>query len=183
MPTTTIGGMGRLVTTLLLALVAAFGMAACGDKSIDGGMSDLGVQDTQGPNDTIQTPTEPPQKRDEKPGYVGLYDTQFRRWVNDNEDSTVVVTAKVEKVISDNAFTLAGAGDTEDLLVLGADKFTGLRSGTPVVVTGKVHKAFNLPMVEDDIHVNFENDSVLQAFDRDPYVEATRVDTSARPTQ
>ncbi len=179
MQTTTPSGPGRFVPALLLALVATFGLSACGDDSRDG-MNDLGLQDTQGPNDTIQTPTQEPTDRTETaPDYEGPYDAKFRAWVDDNDESTVEVSGNVEQVISDNAFTLAGEGDTEDLLIVGADKVTGLQAGSAVTVTGTVHKAFNLPGVEDDIHVDFEDDSILQAFDRDPYVEAAQVDTTA----
>jgi hypothetical protein len=174
-----LSGPGRLISALLFAALATFGLAACGDDS-GKGMNDLGLQDTQGPNDTVQTPTqEPTEKTDSAPDYEGPYDAKFRAWVNDNDDSTVAVTGNVEQVISENAFTLAGEGDSEDLLVVGADKVSGLQAGSAVTVTGTVHKAFNLPGVEDDIHVDFEDDNVLQGFDRDPYVEATQVDTSA----
>jgi hypothetical protein len=178
----TVGGIGRLVATLLIAVLAGFGLSACGDDS-DNGIGDLGVQDTDGPNDTLQTPSErPSQKASDKPDYVGSYDTKFRAWVDQNDDATVAVTGKVEKVISDNAFTLAGQGNDEDLLVVGADKVSGLQAGRTVTVTGDVHKAFNLPEVEDDIKVDFEDDNVFQGFDRDPYVEATMVDTSTTAT-
>jgi len=160
-------GHARSFPALLLALVATFGLAACGPH-------------TQGPNDTIQTPTrEPTESTGTTPDYEGPYDAKFRAWVDNNDDSTVVVSGNVDQVISDNAFTLAGEGDREDLLVVGADRVTGLQAGSDVSVTGTVHKAFNLPGVEDDIHVDFEDDSILQAFDRDPYVEAAQVDTAA----
>jgi hypothetical protein len=168
----------RGIAAVLFAALASFGLAACGDDS-DGGLNDLGVQDTNGPNDTLQTPTQTPSDKMSKPDYTGPYNAKFRDWVNDNDDSTVTVTGNVEKVINDNAFTLAGEGNTEDLLVVGADTVSGLKSGSSVTVTGNVHKAFNLPVVEDDIKVNFEDDAVFQGFDRDPYVEATAVDTAA----
>lgn len=170
----------RLIPTLLLALVATLGLAACGDDGDNDGLNDLGVQDTNGPNDTLQTPTQEPTEQNEgAPDYEGPYDAKFRSWVNDNDEGTVAVSGNVEQVISDNAFTLAGEGDNEDLLVVGADKVAGLQTGSAVTVTGTVHKAFNLPGVEDDIHVDFEDDNVLQGFDRDPYVEAAQVDTAA----
>ena len=163
----TTSGQRRSFPALLLALFATFGLAACADH-------------TQGPNDTLQTPTQVPTDRTPSaPDYEGPYDARFRAWVDNNDDSTVVVSGNVDQVISDNAFTLAGEGDKEDLLVVGADKVTGLQAGGAVIVTGTVHKAFNLPGVQDDIHVDFEDDSILQAFDRDPYVEAAKVDTSA----
>lgn len=175
----TASGPSGFISALLLALVTMFGLAACGDDS-RAGMNDLGLQDTQGPNDTLQTPTQVPTDRTAgAPDYEGPYDARFRAWVNKNDDSTVAVSGTVEQVISDNAFTLAGEGDNEDLLVVGAAKVTGLQAGSAVAVTGTVHRAFNLPGVEDDIHVDFEDASILQAFDRDPYVEATQVDTSA----
>jgi len=169
----------RLIPTLLLAALATFGLTACGDDSGDG-MNGLGPQDTQGPNDTLQTPTQAPTDKTEGvPDYEGPYDAKFRSWVKDNDDATVAVSGNVEQVISDNAFTLAGEGDSEDLLVVGADKVADLQTGSAVTVTGTVHKAFHLPGVEDDIHVDFEDDNVLQGFDRDPYVEAAQVDTAA----
>jgi hypothetical protein len=163
----TTSGHGRSFPAMLLALVATFGLAACGSH-------------TQGPNDTIQTPNrEPTDTTGTTPDYEGPYDAKFRAWVDNNDDSMVVVSGNVEQVISDNAFTLAGEGDKEDLLVVGADKVTGLQAGGAVSVTGTVHKAFNLPGVEDAIHLDFEDNSILQAFDRDPYVEAAQVDTAA----
>jgi len=178
-----LSGTGRLISAILLAALATFGLAACGNDSGDG-MNDLGLKDnSQRPTDAMQTPTQEPTKRsDSAPDYEGPYDAKFRAWVNDNDDSTVAVTGNVEKVISENAFTLAGEGDSEDLLVVGADKVSGLQAGSAVTVTGTVHKAFNLPGVEDDIHVDFEDDNVLQGFDRDPYVEAAQVDTTAPAT-
>lgn len=163
----------RLVGALLLALVATFGLSACGDDAVDGEVP--GVEDVLPTDEPAEEPTE---DAPEEPAYDGAYDNTFRQGIDDHVDKTVALTGEVEKVISDNAFTLAGNGGTEALLVVGADPTTGLEPGAEVTVTGVVHKAFDLPAVEDEIDVDFDDDTVFQGFDRDPYIQATTVETS-----
>lgn len=159
------------VAALVLALFASLGLAACGNDD-SGDKNDITLPNTI-PGNTKDTATH---EMSDDATYEGPYDAKFRDWVNDNDEAKATVTAHVKEVIGDNAFTLAGTEDDgEDLLVVDPKGTTGLQPGVEVTVTGTVHKAFDLPFVEDEVKVDFENDADFKGFDRDPYLQAKTV--------
>lgn len=165
-------GLGRVLAGMLIATAVAFGLAACGSN---GGNSDDAAPPAGSPAPPAATQNMPKDDSDSKPAYDGAYDAKFREWAGDHEGDVVTITGHVKTVLNENALTIMGTNGTEDFLVVGKGKAAGIKAGDNVSVTGKVHKAFDLPGVEDEIDVDFNDDNVLQGFDRDPYVVATDV--------
>lgn len=163
----------RCAFVLTLGVIVGFGLTACG-WSDHGGNSGIETQETA-PAPASVPETQPAASA--TPAYDGPYNATFRSWVNTHAESNVAISGKVGAVISDNAFTLAGKGDDEDLLIV-TPRVTSLPTGVRVKVTGMVRKAFDLPLVEDDIEVKFEDGAAFRSFDRDPYVRATQVEPS-----
>lgn len=160
------------VAGAVLALTAGLGLASCGNDDA-GDKDDISMPNTvPGMDDSDQKASN--DASDD--AYEGPYNAKFREWANDHDEATASVTANVKKVIGGNAFTLASTeDDSEDLLVVDTKGTTGLQAGVEVTVTGTVHKAFDLPFVEDEIDVDFENDVDFKGFDRDPYIQAKTV--------
>jgi hypothetical protein len=164
--------MGRLVAGVLAATVATFGLAACGDNA---DRAEPPANNSTSPSAAAQNPHA--NETDEHPTYNGPYDAKFRDWADDHEDAIVTLTGSVKTVVNDNAFTLAGKNGADDFLVVSEDVSKGLAAGSDISITGVVHKAFDLPEVEDEIKVNFNNPTPFKGFDRDPYVVASNIST------
>lgn len=158
---------GRLASYLLAALVGLGSLSACGDDVNPPGIDGPGMQ--TGPT----VPADPPESEDAMDTYTGPNDAKFRAWADDHEGAEVAVDATVEKVLNQNAFTLAGEDGAEALLVVDKGAIEKLKAGDTVTVKGIVHKAFDLPVVEDQISVDFDDDTVFEGFDRDPYIVST----------
>ncbi|HET7329083.1 MAG TPA: hypothetical protein VFJ14_17570 [Nocardioidaceae bacterium] len=108
--------------------------------------------------------------------YQGAFDNEFLTDLDGYEGQQVTVSADVDEVISDHAFTIAG-GDVEPLLVVSADEMNDLQAGNVVSVTGTVHTAFDLPAVEEQMGTDLEDDRFAD-WGQEPYIEASGVDTS-----
>jgi hypothetical protein len=163
-------GLGRVLAGMLIATAVAFGLAACGDNADRGEAPGNGMSPSAATQNT-------PSDDDENRTYNGAYDKKFRDWAGDHEDAIVTLTGTVKTVVNGNAFTLAGEDGAEDFLVVSKDVSKGLTSGSDVSITGIVHKAFDLPAVKDEIDVDFDDDTVFEGFDRDPYVVASNIST------
>lgn len=106
--------------------------------------------------------------------YEGPYDEDFAADLESYEDETVKVFADVQTVVSPEAFTITG-DNIGELLVLTTDGTDGLREDIPVEVTGTVHTAFDLPVVEEDLQRDID-DGAFGAWDEEPYLVADEVE-------
>ncbi|WP_432496570.1 hypothetical protein [Kineococcus auxinigenes] len=148
---------------------AALGLTACGDTA--GEEEGTTVEDVQEADDealegeAAATP------------YDGAYDGTFYDDVNTYVGQEVTVSAQIDRIVSPNAFVIAGTADTtvDPMLVVGASEVSGLTEGTLVEVTGTVHEAFDLPQVEEDTGVDLEDD-LFNDYDAEPYITATSVE-------
>ena len=163
-------GLGRVLAGMLIATSAACGLAACAGD--DDGTAPPAEHSAPPAATHSATPSD---GASSQPAYKGAYDAKFREWAGEHEDSVVALTGTVKNVVNDNAFTLAGENDAEDFLVVSKDNTQGLTAGGKVSVRGVVHKAFDLPGVEDNIDVDFDDDDVFEGFDRDPYIVASNI--------
>ncbi|MCI2240310.1 hypothetical protein MO973_45810 [Paenibacillus sp. TRM 82003] len=148
---------------------AAFGVAGCSDTA--GEEEGTTVEDIQEADDeslegeAAATP------------YEGAYDGTFYDDVNTYVGQEVTVSAEIDSIVSPQAFIIAGTADTtvDPMLVVGATEVTGLTEGAVVEVTGTVHEAFDLPQVEEDTGVDFQDD-LFNDYDAEPYITATSVE-------
>ncbi|WP_337061066.1 hypothetical protein [Kineococcus sp. G2] len=148
---------------------AAFGVAGCSETA--GEEEGTSVEDVQ------EADEEALEGEAAVTPYEGAYDGTFYDDVNTYVGQEVTVSAEVDSVVSPNAFVIAGTEDTtvDPMLVVGATEVSGLSEGTLVEVTGTVHEAFDLPQVEEDTGVDFEDD-LFNDYDAEPYIVATTVE-------
>lgn len=147
------------------AALALTGLSACGDTAgTEEGVDVEDVQQEGDNNDFI---------------YDGPYDETFNEDMDQYEGETVTVSAEVNDVLSENAFTIAGTEDTsvEELLIVSAEGNADLAEDDPVEVTGVVHQAFESTTVEEDLGFTLEEE-LFADYDGEPYIEATTVDTN-----
>lgn len=151
--------------------VSALGLTACGGDDTAGPETGTDVEDIQ-EEDVAAGP------------YDGVYDSAFYEDIESYEGEEVTVSADVNEIISSTSFTIAGTEDTdvESLLVVSATEVSGLEPDLTVAVTGTVQKAFDLPTVEEDLGVDLD-DPLYEAYDQEPYIEATMIDTSVPADQ
>ena len=158
--------LGRGAAAGLLAM-STFGLVACSEDTA-GSEEGVSVEDVQeGGEDGGAS------------AYDGAYDSDFETDVTSYEGETVTVSAEIDEILGDQAFTIAGTEDTdvEPLVVIHKDAMENLEAGTVVEVTGVVHKARDVPKVEDAIETDMD-DVVLEDFEAEPYIEATNIDSS-----
>ncbi|HET9860047.1 MAG TPA: hypothetical protein VFQ19_09735 [Nocardioidaceae bacterium] len=158
--------LGRGAAAGLLAM-STFGLVACSEDTA-GSEEGVSVEDVQeGGEDGGAS------------AYDGAYDSDFETDVTSYEGETVTVSAEIDEILGDQAFTIAGTEDTdvEPLVVIHKDAMENLEAGTVVEVTGVVHKALDVPKVEDAIETDMD-DVVLEDFEAEPYIEATNIDSS-----
>ncbi len=158
--------LGRGAAAGLLAM-STFGLVACSEDTA-GSEEGVSVEDVQeGGEDGGAS------------AYDGAYDSDFETDVTSYEGETVTVSAEIDEILGDQAFTIAGTEDTdvEPLVVIHKDVMENLEAGTVVEVTGVVHKALDVPKVEDAIETDMD-DVVLEDFEAEPYIEATNIDSS-----
>ena len=158
--------LGRGAAAGLLAM-STFGLVACSEDTA-GSEEGVSVEDVQeGGEDGGAS------------AYDGAYDSDFETDVTSYEGETVTVSAEINEILGDQAFTIAGTEDTdvEPLVVIHKDAMENLEAGTVVEVTGVVHKALDVPKVEDAIETDMD-DVVLEDFEAEPYIEATNIDST-----
>lgn len=153
------------VTAGILAM-SALGLTACNDDTA-GPETGTDVEDIQEEDEAALDP------------YDGPYDTTFYDDIDSYVGEEVTVSADINEVITPSSFVIAGTEDTdvEPLLVVSADEVSGLEKDLTVAVTGTVHEAFDLTTVEEDLETDLDDD-LYDAWDTEPYIEATSIDTS-----
>jgi hypothetical protein len=173
MPNTTMSRTTRLGTVGALSL-AALGLAGCGTSGPETGTD---VEDVQEEN-VVEEPTAE-ETAVEGTIYDGVYDRDFYDDLDSYERQSVTVSAEVNEIISPSSFTIAGTDETtvEALLVVHDKQLSELQPELTVKVTGTVHKAFDLPTVEEETGLDLE-DELYEEWDGEPYIQATEVDTS-----
>lgn len=151
----------RVAVAGATAGIALLGVSACGDSTSG---AELGT--------TVQEV----QQEDADAAYDGDYDTAFYKEMGSYAGQEVTLSADVNRIVSDHAFTIAG-GDVEELLVVSVDRTGHLQPDSAIKVTGTVHTAFDLPVVEDQVGTDLDDRS-LDEWDQEPYVEAKDIDTT-----
>lgn len=173
MPNTKMSWATRFGTVGALSL-AALGLAGCGTSGPETGTD---VEDIQEENPVEETTAEETTAAGTM--YDGVYDQGFYDDLDSYEGQTVTVSAEVNEVISPSSFTIAGTDETtvEALLVVHDTQLSELQPELTVKVTGTVHKAFDLPTVEEETGLDLE-DELYEQWNGEPYIQATEVDTS-----
>jgi len=100
----------------------------------------------------------------------------FRDDARSFEGDRVTVSAKVNRVLSSNAFSIGGIedADVEPMLVVHKDGLGWLEKGMPVVVTGLVHKAYDVALAEDQVGMELKG-VTFEEWGAEPYIEADTV--------
>lgn len=160
--------------------VSALSLTACSEDTA-GPETGTDVEDVQ-EEDVVEEDVEEDVAADGP--YDGLYDTAFYDDINSYVGEEVTLSADVNEVISSSSFTIAGTDDTdvEALLVVSATEVTDLEPDLTVAVTGTVEQAFDLTTVEEDLGVDLDDD-LYDAWDQEPYLVASSVDTSVASDQ
>lgn len=91
------------------------------------------------------------------------------------EGQQVTVTADVVQIIGPHAFAIAHQSGTQ-LLVVHREPAPNLTVNTPVRVTGTARPSFNVPAAQQFAGVDFKDDW-FGAFDGEPYIVASNIDT------
>lgn len=166
----------RPLTTTVVAgafALSALGLTACGGDTAgsEAGTDVADIQKESAPAAVVGP-------------FNGVYDTAFYDRVQSYDGEKVTVSAKVNEVVSPTSFTIAGTEDTAvgPMLVVSATEVSGVKPDLAVSVTGTVHKAFDLPTVEKSMGVDLD-DALYEPFDQEPYIEATKIDTSVPANQ
>lgn len=108
--------------------------------------------------------------------YDGTYDNEFLNEVNSFDGERITVSATVNEVISEQAFTIGGIEDpdVEPLLVIHKNSLDFVEEGQLVLVTGVVHKAYDTEAAEQQLGMQLEN-AELSEWGPEPYVETDTV--------
>lgn len=152
----------------VLAL-ASLGLAGCGDDT----GAEVEVEDIQEAGESpsvAPSPTAPPV------GKGGIYNQQFLEGMNTMEGQEATVSAEVDEVVSEAAFTIVDPDDAAvaPLPVIHDQDLAELEPGRTVRVTGTVHTVFDLPQVEQSLGIDLD-DPVYEDWDKEPYLEASEV--------
>ena len=112
-------------------------------------------------------------------GYDGVYDQAFVDESASLVGQEVTVSAEVNELISDNAFTIAGTEDTDvqPILVVQASGNPEIQQGLAVAVTGTVRDAFVVTDVESELGIELEDEAYAE-WENQRYIVANNVDTS-----
>lgn len=148
----------RWLATTLVVCAASLGLVACGD-STTGPEVGADVQDVQ---------------REGEYTYDGLYIEGFYDAIPSYDGESVKLSADVNEIISDHAFTIAG-GDVEALLVIHDATIAMLAPGVTVQVSGTIHKVFDLPTIEHATDLELD-DGLFADWGAEPYLELSNVD-------
>lgn len=108
--------------------------------------------------------------------YDGTYDSEFLTEVDSFDAERVTVSAMVNEVISEQAFTIGGIENTdvEPLLVIHKNNLDFVEEGQLVLVTGVVHKAYRTSAAEHQLGMQLE-DVDLTDWGQEPYIETDTV--------
>ena len=116
--------------------------------------------------------------------YDGVYGPDFYDSITDYADTEVILSANVGEVFTDQAITIAGTDATsvDPLLVIHEEPVDDLVEGIPIQVTGIAYEEFAIADVEERTGLDLD-DTQLEEWEGEPYVEATQIDTSPEFTE
>lgn len=88
----------------------------------------------------------------------------------------VTVSAEVNEILTERAFTIAGESiGLDPLLVIAAQSGVTVTEDSAVAVTGTVQQAFDLAAVEAEYGFDYD-DALFAEYDGEPYIVAETVD-------
>lgn len=154
----------RVSATGALAL-GALTLAGCADASQDEGtevedITEADAVEDESPDDETAGDGEA-EAGDVVEPYNGRYDADFLGDYDGYLGETVTITAEVEQLVSENAFTVVDPDDAsvEELLIVhdGADA-ESLEEGAVVDVTGEVEEGFDVMTVEDNLSIDLDDE-------------------------
>lgn len=173
----------KVAATGTLAL-GAMTLAGCADAGQDEGtgVEDITEEDAvedESPDDEAAGDDEA-EAGDVVEPYNGRYDADFVGDYDGYLGETVTITAEVDELVSDNAFTVVDTDDitVEELLIVhdGAAP-DGVEEGAVVEVTGEVEEGFDVMTAEDDLSVELDDDE-YDDWDGERYIRADMVEVS-----
>ena len=156
----------RGIVALGVSALLVGGLAGCDSAGPEEGAS---VEDVS-EGDEVTTPEETVTD-----GYIGPYSDEF----GDSTDyvgQTVELSAEVNSVLSEQAFTIGDAVGLEPLLITSAEGVTDLEEGEGVRVTGVVMENFAIADFEEEWGVDLD-DEEWGDFEGENYVQADSVET------
>ncbi len=156
--------------------LGALGLTGC---STTGPETGTDVEDVQENAEQVEENVEETGEDITEDGYEGPYDQSFYDDIESLDGQTVTVSANVNEIVSENAFTIAGTDDTtvDELLIVHDGEYPELEPGLTVAVTGTVHHTFVLEDVEADTGIGLDPE-VFAEWETSPYIDATNVDLS-----
>lgn len=162
---------------------AALTFTGCGAEDTAGTEEGVAADDVVEPeNDEVEPEDEGTMAAEEEPAegelaFDGPYDQAFVDDYDSLVGQQVTVSAEVNEVATDYAFTIAGTEDTgvEPLLIVHAGEMTAPEPGTAVSVTGTVRDAFDPVDVESELGVELD-DAAYADWEGMRYIVADSVD-------
>jgi hypothetical protein len=146
---------------------AALTFTGCGEEDTAGTEEGVSADEVVEPEDNeveqeeaVEEPAAEEPVADEL-AFDGIYDQAFIDDYDTLVGEVVTVSAEVNEIITDSAFTIAGTEDTgvEPLLIVHAGEAGVPESGTAVSVTGTVRDAFDVVDVESELGVELEDEA------------------------
>lgn len=170
-----------------IAALALVGLAGCGEAADEAGnAADEAAQDVT-ETETSETSTTPAESEtgavDDGEGevegemaYDGVYDIGFYDSIEAYEYQEVTVKAKVNSILSDNGFTIAGTEDTtvDEMLIIHEDPIDGLTEDAQVKLSGTVRLNADIPKIGQQIGEE-ENLEAFQDYSEEPYIIASDI--------
>ena len=168
----------RMAAAGIISL-GAFGMVGCDTAGNEAGTDVEDVQEEGDNPDVTGQATDAAGEDVRTPLFVGPYDQAFNDEADIYVGEVVTVSANVNEIVTPMSFTIAGTDETtvDPLLIVHDGQMTDLSEGTAVEVTGTYQEAFDLPTVEENMDLDLEDDGFAD-HDKEPYIEATNIDTS-----
>jgi hypothetical protein len=151
------------------------GLAACDSAGPEEGATVEDVTEDDVVEDASPTPDEGDTSDDVMDGYDGPYDVEF----GDSADyvgQTVTLSAAVNSVLNEHAFTIGDAVGMDPLLVISGDGVLDLEEGQNVRVTGEVIEELVLSDLEPAWGIDLD-DEEWSGLEGETYVEAESVET------
>jgi hypothetical protein len=161
----------RIAGSVAAAGVGLGVLAGCGNDTA-GPETGASVEDIQEDN-AVEEPADPTDPADPAEDEIGIDE------VPSFVGQTVTVSAEVNEIISDRAFTIAGTENTgaEPLLVIAGQPGMQVTQDSAVAVTGTVKQSFDLAAVESEYGFDYD-DALFTDFDGEPYLVANSIDTT-----
>jgi hypothetical protein len=165
----------------LVAVAAAMtlGVSACGDDPEDAAVPAEDRVAAETAEDDVAEDLDALEEPVAASPYDGPYDAQFYEDLTSYDLERVTVSADVDDVLGDRAFTITDTDATVDaLLVIEGEEVDGIESGQDVEVSGTVHQELDVPAVEDDLGIDLD-DAALDPWSGAPYIIADTTEAAA----